>query len=77
MTNTDQHETLTPVEEATADAIEADFAALVKRWQDRGFPRNVVVPMVFTLANDLARQSGIKFESAIETMRMVWLGKPS
>lgn len=66
---------LTPTEEATANAIEADFAKLFDRWSDRGFPRDVVVPMAFIVAVDVAKKSGISFERAIETMQLIWHGK--
>lgn len=63
---------LTPAEEATANAIEADFALFFDRWRDRGFKRDVVVPMAFIVAVDAAKQNGISFDSALETMRMIW-----
>jgi len=68
-------ERLTPTEEATADAIETDFEALFDHWSDRGFPRNVVVPMAFIVAVDSAKQAGISFESAVETLQLIWHGK--
>lgn len=68
---------LTPIEEAAATAIEADFALFFDRWRDRGFNRDVVIPMAFIVAVDAAKQSGISFESALDTMRMIWHGKPS
>lgn len=67
-------DTLTPTEEATANAIEADFASLFERWTERGFPRNVVVPMALIVAVDAAKRSGISFESAIETFKLIWHG---
>lgn len=66
---------LTPTEEATANAIEADFATLFDRWSDRGFPRNVVVPMAFIVAVDAAKRAGVSFESAVETMQLIWHGR--
>jgi hypothetical protein len=66
---------LTPTEEATANAIEADFAALFDRWSDRGFPRDVVVPMAFIVAVDVAKKSGISFERAVETLQLIWHGR--
>ena len=66
---------LTPTEEATANAIEADFKTLFDRWSDRGFPRNVVVPMAFIVAVDVAKKSGVSFEKAVETLQMIWHGK--
>ena len=68
---------LTATEEATVDAIEADFAKLFDRWSDRGFPRDVVVPMAFIVAVDAAKRAGISFESALDTFKMVWFGKSS
>jgi hypothetical protein len=65
---------LTTTEEAAAHAIEADFEALFARWLDRGFPRNVVVPMAFLVAVDTAKRAGISFESAADTLRMIWFG---
>jgi len=66
---------LTPTEEATANAIEADFQKLFDRWGDLGFPRDVVVPMAFIVAVDVAKKSGVSFERAIETMQLIWHGK--
>jgi len=66
---------LSPTEEATANAIEADFTKLFDRWTDRGFPRNVVVPMAFIVAVDAAKRSGVSFESAVQTLKLIWLGK--
>lgn len=68
-------ERLTPTEEATADAIETDFETLFDRWSDRGFPRDVVVPMAFIVAVDSAKRAGISFESAVETLQLIWHGK--
>lgn len=68
-------ERLSPTEEATANAIEADFKTLFDRWSDRGFPRNVVVPMAFIVAVDAAKRSGVSFESAVETLQLIWHGK--
>lgn len=68
-------DSLTTTEEATATAIEADFHSLFERWIDRGFPRNVVVPMAFILAVDTAKRSGVSFERAVETLQIVWHGK--
>lgn len=65
---------LTPTEEATANAIESDFQALFDRWSDRGFPRNVVVPMALIIAVDAAKRSGVSFESAVETLKLIWHG---
>lgn len=65
---------LTPTEEATANAIEQDFAGLFDRWTERGFPRNVVVPMALIVAVDAAKRSGVSFESAVETLKMIWYG---
>lgn len=65
---------LTPTEEATANAIEADFKTLFDRWSDRGFPRDVVVPMAFLVAVDAAKRSGVSFESAVETLKLIWHG---
>ena len=66
---------LTPTEEATANAIEQDFAGLFDRWTERGFPRNVVVPMALIVAVDAAKRSGVSFESAVETLQLIWHGK--
>lgn len=66
---------LTATEEATANAIEADFATLFDRWSDRGFPRDVVVPMAFIVAVDAAKRAGVSFESAVETMQLIWHGR--
>ena len=66
---------LTATEEATANAIEADFTKLFDRWSDRGFPRDVVVPMAFIVAVDAAKRSGVTFESAVETLQLIWHGK--
>ena len=66
---------LNPTEEATANAIEADFTALFDRWSDRGFPRNIVVPMALIVAVDAAKRSGVSFESAVETLQLIWHGK--
>lgn len=68
---------LTTTEEAAAHAIEADFEALFARWLDRGFPRNVVVPMAFLVAVDTAKRAGISFESAADTLRVIWFGDNS
>ena len=65
---------LTPTEEATANAIEQDFAKLFDRWTERGFPRNVVVPMALIVAVDAAKRSGVSFESAVETLKLIWHG---
>lgn len=65
---------LTPTEEATANAVEADFQALFDRWSDRGFPRNVTVPMALIVAVDAAKRAGVSFESAVETLKMIWFG---
>lgn len=65
---------LTPTEEATANAIEADFNVLFDRWSERGFPRNVVVPMALIVAVDAAKRSGVSFESAAETLKLIWHG---
>jgi hypothetical protein len=65
---------LTPTEEATANAVEADFQALFDRWSERGFPRAVVVPMALIIAVDAAKRSGVSFESAVETLKMIWHG---
>lgn len=70
-----REDALTPTEEATANAIEADFHTLFERWISRGFPRDVVVPMAFILAVDTAKQSGVSFERAVETLQVVWHGK--
>lgn len=67
-------DTLTPTEEATANAIEQDFASLFERWTERGFPRNVVVPMALLVAVDAAKRNGVSFESAVETLKMIWFG---
>lgn len=67
-------DTLTPTEEATANAIEQDFASLFERWTERGFPRDVVVPMALIIAVDAAKRSGISFESAVDTLKMIWFG---
>lgn len=66
---------LSPTEEATANAIEADFAMLFDRWRDRGFPRNVVVPMALIVAIDAAKNAGVSFESAIATLELIWRGR--
>lgn len=66
---------LTPTEEATANAIENDFQSLFDRWSDRGFPRNIVVPMALIVAVDAAKRSGVTFESAVETLQLIWHGK--
>lgn len=68
---------LSPTEEATANAIEAEFAALLDRWMSNGFPRNVIVPMTFILTVDAAKRCGVSFDSAVETLQLVWHGKPS
>jgi hypothetical protein len=68
---------LSPTEEATANAIEQDFAGLFDRWSERGFPRNVVVPMALIVAVDAAKRSGVSFESAADTLRLIWFGHPS
>lgn len=68
---------LTPTEEATANAIEDDFTRLFDRWVDRGFPRGVVVPMAFIMAIDAAKRCGVSYESAVETLQLVWHGRPS
>jgi hypothetical protein len=65
---------LTPTEEATANAVEAEFEALFDRWGERGFPRSVVVPMALIVAVDAAKKSGVSFESAVETLKMIWHG---
>jgi hypothetical protein len=65
---------LSPTEEATANAIEQDFAGLFDRWSERGFPRNVVVPMALIVAVDAAKRSGVSFESAVETLKLIWHG---
>jgi hypothetical protein len=65
---------LTPTEEATANAIEADFAKLFDRWSERGFPRNVVVPMALIVAVDAAKRNGVSFEKAVETLQLIWHG---
>lgn len=70
-----REDALTTTEEATANAIEADFQTLFERWIGRGFPRDVVVPMAFILAVDTAKRSGVSFERAIETLQVVWHGK--
>ena len=72
-------DTLTPTEEATANAIEQDFASLFERWTERGFPRDVVVPMALLVAVDAAKRNGVSFESAVETLKMIWhgAGEPS
>jgi len=67
-------DTLTPTEEATANAIEQDFASLFERWTERGFPRDVVVPMALLVAVDAAKRNGVSFESAVETLKMIWHG---
>ena len=66
---------LTPTEEATVNAIEADFQKLFDRWLDRGFPRNVVVPMAFLVAVDAAKRAGVSFDSAAETLQLIWHGR--
>lgn len=65
---------LTPTEEATANAIEADFQTLFERWSERGFPRDVVVPMALIVAVDAAKRSGVSFESAVATLKLIWHG---
>jgi len=65
---------LSPTEEATANAIEADFQKLFDRWGDLGFPRNIVVPMALIVAVDAAKRAGVSFESAAETLKMIWHG---
>lgn len=67
-------DTLTPTEEATANAIEQDFASLFERWTERGFPRDVVVPMALLVAVDAAKRNGVSFESAVETLKLIWHG---
>jgi hypothetical protein len=67
-------DTLTPTEEATANAIEQDFASLFEWWTERGFPRNVVVPMALIVAVDAAKRSGVSFESAVEALKLIWHG---
>lgn len=66
---------LTDTEEATASAIEADFAKLFERWNDCGFPRSVVVPMAFVVAVDAAKRSGVSYERALETLELIWHGR--
>lgn len=68
---------LTPTEEAAADAIEQDFAGLFERWSERGFPCAVVVPMALIVAVDAAKRGGVSFESATDTLRLIWFGSPS
>ena len=65
---------LTPIEETTANAVETEFEALFDRWSERGFPRNVVAPMALIIAVDAAKRSGISFESAVETLKLIWHG---
>jgi hypothetical protein len=78
MTQTQIHvdapDRLSPTEEATANAIEQDFAGLFERWSERGFPRTVVVPMALIVAVDAAKRSGVSFESAVETLKLIWHG---
>ena len=78
MTSTQVHadapDRFSPTEEATANAIEQDFAGLFARWSERGFPRDVVVPMAFIVAVDAAKRSGVSFESAVETLKLIWHG---
>lgn len=71
----DAPDRLNPTEEATANAIEQDFNVLFDRWNERGFPRNVVVPMALIVAVDAAKRSGVSFESAVETLQLIWHGK--
>jgi hypothetical protein len=69
-----ENDSFTPTEEAAANAIEVDFETLFARWGERGFPRNVVAPMAFVVAVDAAKRSGISFESAVETLKLIWHG---
>lgn len=66
---------LTPTEEATVNAIEADFAELFERWEARGFPRTVVIPMALFFIVDLAKRTGVTFKRAVDTMHLIWHGK--
>jgi hypothetical protein len=68
-------DSLTPTEEATVRAIEADFERLYAYWLDRGFPRSIVVPMAFVSAVDAAKRAGVSFERALETLRLIWFGR--
>ncbi len=65
---------LSPIEEATANAVEADFTHLFDTWADRGLPRNVTVPMALITAADEAKKNGVSFTSAVETLQLIWFG---
>ncbi len=67
-------EHLTPMEEQTANAVELDFQTLFDRWSERGFPRDVVVPVALVVAVDAAKRAGISFDSAVETLKLIWFG---
>lgn len=70
-------ERLSPTEEATANVVEADLQDVFERWEARGFPRQVTVPMMLLTAVDIAKRSGVTFESAVETLQLIWHGEPS
>ena len=66
---------LTPTEQATTHAIERDFAALFARWEARGFPRTVVIPMALFFTVDVAKRSGVTYERAADTFHVIWHGR--
>lgn len=68
---------LTPTEEATVNAIEADLQRLFERWAFAGFPPTVIIPMAFVSIVDATKHAGVSFENAVETLRLIWHGHGS
>ena len=68
---------LTHAEETIANEIEHDFAKLFERWSYKGHPKNFVVPTALLIALDEARRSGISFQSALETLQLIYRRKLS
>lgn len=65
------------VETLIADEIDKDFERLFERWREKGYATEFVVPTALVFAMHTAKHHGISFESAIETLQLIWHGTPS
>lgn len=65
------------VETLVADEIDKDIERLFARWREKGYSAESVIPIVFIYATHIAKHNGITFESAVETLQLIFHGKPS
>jgi hypothetical protein len=63
---------MTPTEEATAIAIEIDFAKLFTQWEARGLPRDSLIPMALFYTLDVGRRAGLSYERAAELLKAIY-----